>query len=184
MQRWMSCWQESGRKRSWAGRDAEAANRAAAGASEGAELSNHLSYEKHASAGWGSRHSRNGTSRKAAQDNFGAVEIEMARDRKRSFEPKILPKDQQRFVVSTHKILLMYARRMSTREIQGHLEDLRRRSESIADQRSDRYGDSRSTNAAEPAAGSDLHGGVPGCADRKKCGTKEGENRAVFLASA
>src|SRR6201999_518708 len=46
----------------------------------GAELSRHLGYEKHDSAGWGSGNSRNGTSRKTVQGDFGSVEIEVPRD--------------------------------------------------------------------------------------------------------
>lgn len=90
----------------------------------GAELSNHLGYEKHDSAGWGSGNSRNGTSRKRVQGDFGAVEIEVPRDRQGSFEPKILPKHERRFRGFDDKILSMYARGMTTREIQGHLEEI------------------------------------------------------------
>jgi putative transposase len=90
----------------------------------GAELDNHLGYEKHDSAGWGSGNSRNGTSRKTVQGDFGAVEIEVPRDRKGSFEPKILPKHERRFRGFDDKILSMYARGMSTREIQAHLEEI------------------------------------------------------------
>ena len=90
----------------------------------GAELSNHLGYEKHDSAGWGTGNSRNGTSRKTVQGDFGAVEIEVPRDRKGSFEPKILPKHERRFRGFDDKILSLYARGMSTREIQGHLEEI------------------------------------------------------------
>jgi putative transposase len=90
----------------------------------GAELDNHLGYEKHDSAGWGSGNSRNGTSRKTVQGDFGAVEIEVPRDRKGGFEPKILPKHERRFRGFDDKILSMYARGMSTREIQAHLEEI------------------------------------------------------------
>jgi putative transposase len=90
----------------------------------GAELSNHLGYEKHDSTGWGSGNSRNGTSRKTVQGDFGSVEIEVPRDRKGSFEPKILPKHERRFRGFDDKIVSMYARGMSTREIQAHLEEI------------------------------------------------------------
>jgi putative transposase len=90
----------------------------------GTELSNHLGYEKHDSTGRGSGNSRNGKSRKTVQGDFGAVEIEVPRDRKGSFEPKILPKHERRFQGFDDKILSMYARGMSTREIQAHLEEI------------------------------------------------------------
>ena len=90
----------------------------------GAELSNHLGYEKHDSAGRGSGNNRNGKSRKTVQGDFGAVEIEVPRDRNGSFEPKILPKHERRFQGFDEKILSMYARGMTTRDIQAHLEEI------------------------------------------------------------
>src|SRR3954452_21423288 len=90
----------------------------------GAELSNHLGYEKHDSVGRGSGNNRNGKSRKTVQGDFGAVEIEVPRDRNGSFEPKILPKHERRFQGFDDKILSMYARGMTTRDIQAHLEEI------------------------------------------------------------
>src|SRR3954449_3424472 len=90
----------------------------------GAELSNHLGYEKHDSAGRGSGNNRNGKSRKTVQGDFGAVEIEVPRDRNGSFEPKILPKHERRVQGFDDKILSMYARGMTTRDIQAHLEEI------------------------------------------------------------
>jgi putative transposase len=90
----------------------------------GAELTHHLGYEKHDSAGRGSGNNRNGKSRKTVQGDFGAVEIEVPRDRNGSFEPKILPKHERRFQGFDAKIVSMYARGMSTRDIQAHLEEI------------------------------------------------------------
>ncbi|HEY4354168.1 MAG TPA: IS256 family transposase, partial [Acidobacteriaceae bacterium] len=89
-----------------------------------AELTTHLGYEKHEASGRNSGNSRNGTSRKQLKGEFGTVEIEVPRDRASSFEPQLLPKGQTRWHGFDHKILSLYARGMTTREIQGHLEDI------------------------------------------------------------
>jgi putative transposase len=90
----------------------------------GAELTHHLGYEKHDGAGQGSGNSRNGASSKTLKGDFGEVDIEVPRDRNGSFEPKIVGKHQRRFTGFDDKILSMYARGMSTREIQGHLAEI------------------------------------------------------------
>lgn len=89
-----------------------------------AELTNHLGYEKHDPAGYNTGNSRNGTSRKKLKGEFGEIDLETPRDRSGTFEPKILPKGQTRFTGFDEKILSMYARGMTTREIQGHLEEI------------------------------------------------------------
>lgn len=89
-----------------------------------AEMSHHLGYEKHAPEGRGSGNTRNGRSRKKVQGEFGSVEIEIPRDRNGTFEPKIIPKHERRFTGFDEKIVSMYARGMSTRDIQGHLEEM------------------------------------------------------------
>ena len=89
-----------------------------------AELTHHLGYEKHEPEGRGSGHSRNGQSRKKVQGDFGAVEIAVPRDRQGTFEPKILPKHERRFAGFDDKILSLYARGMTTRDIQSHLEEM------------------------------------------------------------
>src|SRR6266566_2024071 len=89
-----------------------------------AELTHELGYEKHDPEGRGSGNSRNGKSRKKLKGDFGEIEIEVPRDREGQFEPKIVPKHQRRFDGFDDKILSMYARGMTTREIQGHLEEI------------------------------------------------------------
>jgi len=89
-----------------------------------AELTHHIGYEKHDPAGRESENKRNGRSRKKLKGDFGEVEIEVPRDRQGSFEPQIVPKHQRRFVGFDDKILSMYARGMTTRDIQGHLEEI------------------------------------------------------------
>ena len=89
-----------------------------------AELKDHLGYEKHAAVGRGSGNNRNGASRKKLQGEFGSVEVAVPRDRNGTFEPKIIPKHERRFRGFDQKILSMYARGMSTRDIQAHLEEI------------------------------------------------------------
>jgi putative transposase len=89
-----------------------------------AELSDHLGFEKHDPAGHHSGNTRNGVGRKILKGDFGELELETPRDRQASFEPKIVAKGQTRFTGFDDKIVSMYARGMSTREIQGHLEEI------------------------------------------------------------
>jgi putative transposase len=90
----------------------------------GAELTQHLGYEKHDPGGYNSGNSRNGTSAKTVKGEFGEITVETPRDRNSSFEPQILKKHQTRFNGFDEKILSMYARGMTTREIQGHLQEM------------------------------------------------------------
>ena len=89
-----------------------------------AELTEHLGYEKHDPVGHGSGNSRNGKSSKKLKGDFGAIDLETPRDRNGSFEPKIVAKGQTRFSGFDDKILSMYARGMTTREIQAHLQEI------------------------------------------------------------
>jgi putative transposase len=90
----------------------------------GAEMTHHLGYEKHDAAGEGAGNSRNGVSSKTIKGDFGQVAIDVPRDRNGSFEPRIVAKHQRRFSGFDDKILSMYARGMSTREIQAHLAEI------------------------------------------------------------
>src|SRR5215207_6971751 len=89
-----------------------------------AELDEHLGYGKHEAAGYNSGNSRNGTTKKKLKGDFGEIDLETPRDRNGTFEPKIVAKGQTRFTGFDDKIISMYARGMSTREIQGHLEEI------------------------------------------------------------
>ena len=89
-----------------------------------AEMTEHLGYEKHDQAGNNSGNSRNGKSTKALKGDFGELPLETPRDRNGTFEPKIVAKGQTRFTGFDDKIVSMYARGMSTREITGHLEEI------------------------------------------------------------
>ncbi len=88
------------------------------------EMNEHLGYEKHDPAGDKSGNSRNGVTRKTLKGDFGEVEIETPRDRNGEFEPQMVRKNQTRWTGFDDKILSMYARGMTTREIQGHLEEM------------------------------------------------------------
>lgn len=86
------------------------------------ELTHHLGYEKNAEGNGTDR--RNGTSSKTLKGEFGEVEIKVPRDREGSFEPKIVAKHQTRWTGFDDKVLSLYARGMTTREIQGHLQEV------------------------------------------------------------
>ncbi|MFK4532229.1 putative transposase [Bradyrhizobium ottawaense] len=90
----------------------------------GAELTHHLGYEKGDPAGRGSGNSRNGTSSKALLTDDGEIEIEVPRDRAGTLEPVIVAKGQTRFDGFDEKIISLYGRGMTVREIQGHLAEL------------------------------------------------------------
>src|ERR1700690_372683 len=89
-----------------------------------AEMTDHLGYEKHDPGGNNSGNSRNGATTKTLKGDFGEMPLETPRDRNGSFEPQIVAKGQTRWTGFDDKILSMYARGMSTREIQGHLEEI------------------------------------------------------------
>ena len=89
-----------------------------------AELTNELGYEKHASAGNNSGNSRNGYSEKTLKGEHGNLTIDVPRDRNGDFEPKIIPKNHTRFDGFDEKIISLYGRGMTTRDIQAQLKDL------------------------------------------------------------
>ena len=90
----------------------------------GAELTEHLGYEKGDPAGRGSNNNRNGVSSKTILTSDGEIDISVPRDRAGSFEPQLIPKGQTRFEGFDDKILSLCARGMTVREIQGHLTEI------------------------------------------------------------
>jgi putative transposase len=89
-----------------------------------AELTEHLGYEHGQAPPGGAGNARNGTTPKTIHTGHGSVRIEQPRDRAGSFEPQIVPKRQRRFDGFDDKIIAMYGRGMSVRDIQAHLAEL------------------------------------------------------------
>ena len=83
----------------------------------GAELTNHLGYEKHGDSRAARGNVRNGTTPKILKSQHGEVEINTPRDRSGSFEPQLLKKNQTRLTQMDDQILTLYAKGLSTREI-------------------------------------------------------------------
>jgi len=90
----------------------------------GAELDDHLGYDKHDPAGRGSGNSRNGTSSKRLKGQHGEVEIDAPRDRAGTFEPQFVRKGQTRLTQMDDQILALYAKGMSTRDIVDAFKDM------------------------------------------------------------
>lgn len=88
------------------------------------EMKDHLGYEINNPDGDSTGNSRNGTSKKTILTEIGDVDIAIPRDRNGEFDPKIIKKHQRRFDGFDDKIISMYARGMTTRDIQGHLKDI------------------------------------------------------------
>jgi putative transposase len=85
-----------------------------------AEMDHHLANE----AGDGKRNHRNGYSRKSVLTDTSKIDLAVPRDRSGSFDPQLIAKYQRRFPGFDEKIISMYARGMTVREIQGHLREL------------------------------------------------------------
>ena len=89
-----------------------------------AELSDHLGYERGQAPPGGVGNARNGITEKTVHTEHGSVRIEQPRDRAGSFQPQIVPKHKRRFAGVDERIIAMYARGMSVRDIQAHLAEL------------------------------------------------------------
>src|SRR5579875_2119920 len=88
------------------------------------ELTDHLGYEPHVEPPGGTGNTRNGSTPKRLITEHGEVDVNTPRDRDGSFEPQIVRKRQRRFEGFDDKILALYARGMSTRDISAHLEEI------------------------------------------------------------
>jgi putative transposase len=88
------------------------------------ELDSHLGYPKHARKGNATGNLRNGHSQKTLKGEQGHVDIEVPRDRQGTFEPQLVKKGQTRMVGFDEKILALYARGLTTRDIQAQLQEL------------------------------------------------------------
>jgi len=89
-----------------------------------AEMAVHLGHDKHAAVANATGNVRNGQSVKTVSGDFGEVEITVPRDRDASFTPQLIAKHQRRFPGIDDRILSLYARGMTTREIAAHLEEM------------------------------------------------------------
>src|SRR6266487_340674 len=88
------------------------------------EMTGHLGYEKHDPAGRGSGNNRNGATGKTVLTDIGAVDLAVPRDRNGSFEPQIVRKGQTRLEGFNERIIALYARGMTTRDIRAHLREI------------------------------------------------------------
>jgi putative transposase len=89
-----------------------------------AELTEHLGYEPHQEPPGGAGNTRNGSTGKTLATEHGLVEVRTPRDRKGTFEPQIVRKGQRRFEGFDDKILALYSRGLSTRDIEAHLAEI------------------------------------------------------------
>jgi transposase-like protein len=89
-----------------------------------AEMEHHLGYPKHSPAGINSGNSRNGYSKKTVKTRTGQTEIAIPRDRNGEFEPQIIRKYQTTASELEDRIIAMYAKGMSTRDIEDQMKDI------------------------------------------------------------
>ncbi len=89
-----------------------------------AEMEEHLGYEKHDPVGNNSGNSRNGYGKKTIQTELGATDLRVPRDRNGSFAPQVIEKRQTKTDDLENRIIAMYAKGMSNRDIEDHLRDI------------------------------------------------------------
>ena len=88
------------------------------------EMDHHLGYEKHSSDGRNKKNSRNGYTSKKLKTDSCEIEIDTPRDRESAFEPQLVQKGQRRFYGFDNKILALYAKGQTTRDIADTLKEL------------------------------------------------------------
>lgn len=88
------------------------------------EMEEHLGYERHNVKGNNTGNSRNGTSTKTVKSKFGQSELEIPRDRNGEFEPQVLGKYENSSNDLEERIIAMYAKGMTTRDIESHMHDI------------------------------------------------------------
>jgi len=89
-----------------------------------AEMAAHLGHGKHEPVANPAGNTRNGKSKKTLKGEFGELPIEVPRDRHGTFTPQLIPKHQTRWTGFDDKVISLYARGMTVREIQSHLEEM------------------------------------------------------------
>ncbi|WP_026960284.1 IS256 family transposase [Aliagarivorans taiwanensis] len=88
-----------------------------------AEMEMHLGYSKNEPSGRNTGNSRNGKTRKTVRSTDGELELEVPRDRNGTFEPKLVKKGEKQLNGFDDRIISLYARGMTTRDIQAHFEE-------------------------------------------------------------
>ena len=88
------------------------------------EMTDHLGYEPHASEGRGSGNSRNGTTPKTVTTEIGQIDLAVPRDRAGTFDPVTVPKHQRRLEGLSANVISLYAKGLTTGDIQAHLEEI------------------------------------------------------------
>jgi transposase-like protein len=88
-----------------------------------AEMESHLGYPKHDPSGKNTGNSRTGKSRKSVRSVHGEIDLEVPRDRNGTFEPQLVKKGEKQLHGFDDRIISLYSRGMSTRDIQAHFVD-------------------------------------------------------------
>jgi transposase-like protein len=89
-----------------------------------AEMDHHLGYSKNAIEGTNTGNSRNGYSKKTIKSKLGNTSLDIPRDRNGEFEPRIIKKHETALNGLDHQIIALYAKGMSTRDIEDHMRDI------------------------------------------------------------